>query len=61
MYSLDGFPSVLSVGLPTASVLPNVNAQIDMIPTSQNFLGHAFGGSHSQVSPQASLSQCPLS
>ena len=32
-----------------------------MIPISQNFLGHAFGGSHSQVNPQASLSQCPLS
>ncbi|KAK7820627.1 ADP,ATP carrier protein, mitochondrial [Quercus suber] len=25
------------------------------------FLGHTFGGSHSQVNPQASLSQCPLS
>ena len=60
-YGSDGFPSALSVGLSTASVLPNVNAQSDLIPTSQNLLGHAFGGSHSQVSPQASLSQCPLS
>ena len=50
-YGSDGFPSTLSVGLPTAGVLPNVNAQFDMIPTSQNFLSHAFGGSLSQVSP----------
>lgn len=59
-YGLDGFPSALSAGLPIADVLPNVNAQSDMVPASQNFLGHSFEGSHSQVSPQASLSQCPL-
>ena len=60
-YGLDGFPLALSASLPIAGVLPNVNAQSDMVPASQNFLGHSFGGSHSQVSPQASLSQCPLS
>lgn len=60
-YGLDGFSSALSASLPTAGVLPNGNAQFDMVPSSQTFLGHPFGGSHLQVSPQASLSQCPLS
>ena len=60
-YGLDGFPLALSASLLIAGVLPNVNAQSDMVSASQKFLGHSFGGSHSQVSPQASLSQCPLS
>ena len=50
-YGLDGFPLALSASLLIAGVLPNVNAQFDMIPTSKNFLSHAFGGSLSQVSP----------
>ena len=65
-FGLDGFPSPLNVclhiagALPT-SVLPNVSAQSDIVPTSQNFFGHSVGGSHLQASPQTSLSQCPLS
>lgn len=33
-YGLDGFPSALSAGLPTAGVFPNANAQSNMVLTS---------------------------
>nr|POE91606.1 hypothetical protein CFP56_25649 [Quercus suber] len=60
-YGLDGLSSALGASLPPTGVLHNGSAQFDLVPTSQTFLGHTFEGSHSQVSPQASLSQCPLS
>ena len=43
-FGLDGFPSPLNAGLPTVGalptgVLPNVSAQSDIVPASQNFFG----------------------
>ena len=65
-FGLVVFPSTLNVGLPIVGalptgVLPNVCAQSEIVPTSPNFLGHSFGGSHLQASSQTSLYQCPLS
>ena len=68
---IDIFPSIVNSSFMTTGVLPNVGVQpvgtlpIGVLPNvvvqpniaSQNHVGHPFGGSYVQASPQVPLSQ----